>query len=906
MSLANRAQQTSSTKGTATYVLDGTKPGRQRLSTAMAKVAERLGLAGGEDGPWTVRYTATDQTGRHEVGYGTLTRGTAGAFDTLSRDEILDSAANDGAVNWPTGTRTITVTIDGGAVASLLDLNAPLGPVQRTGRDRYGWGLVADGETDNAAALEAAINASGGLPIDLPPGTLKVNRALAITAAAFHLRGARGERGQVKGGQGTIIDATAIPAGDWLCDVYSTTAPLTNSNGPFVVEQVEIRMGVANGFQFGRPDLDNASQTDRAHYDVVTDTGNQRFTHGVHFDEVKMIGTAAVHASDAGGVIARSGQRLIRLTKAFECVISNSMLERTDVAIEIWGCDTPTIERCRINYCHVPILMQNSGSFSVAHRIRDFQTEHYTFGAIVTSSCMVDASGIRVEGNLSAPAKHGRWDMTGDLGITAAVTAGSGIVVFSQDMTGILWAGLSLIEVSDGAGNTDTCLVQAVAGTDVTVWTTGFAFDWSDATASVVRIHGYGVMHGGTYGANIMGGHVDPFVNCPTFVNWSQSGSMIIAGVLKNPGTNGDVRSLCLGNRVGNAPNYSRGMVFVGCSTSLLPVDPAHPHVHIVDQVGSMGMAPHQAGIRLPKRDPWGIIAQLPGRRVVALDPSNYTYSAFDNTLIKVIDGDANTNQRFAAWKVAASTVLNFGLPTVPSVVPTKPTQIRWGIVARTVSGAAGTLAVQTVGNSGSASLSYPVAGAIDCIEVIENGIPPQWTGSRTTVPPGLRITPAQDTYILGVYMIEEPLNVLESAFVGRASGRKVPVAKSVATGICTVTCERASSGFVHVRFRNSATIRGGNQGYCYVNGEWSITFSSQGGTPKLVGTVQQLWKTQDSVNTGVFNIDVAVTAAVSGQVLTISVEYTVGGSSAGTVTECIGYWACDVLGDDAHLVNPL
>jgi hypothetical protein len=216
--------------------------------------------------------------------------------------------------------------------------------------------------------------------------------------------------------------------------------------------------------------------------------------------------------------------------------------------------------------------------------------------------------------------------------------------------------------------------------------------------------------------------------------------------------------------------------------------------------------------------------------------------------VIKVIAGDANTNQRFAAWKVPASTVLNFGQPTVP----TKPTQIRWGIVARTVSGAAGSLAVQTVGNSGSTSLSYPVAGALDCIEVMEDGVPPQWTGNRTTVPPGIRITPAQDPYILGIYMIEEPRNVLESAYLGRASGRKVPVAKGVATGICKVTCERNNSGFVHVKFRNSATIRGGNQGYCYDNGEWSIAFSSHGGVPKLVGSVQQLWKTQDSVNAGV------------------------------------------------------
>ena len=133
-------------------------------------------------------------------------------------------------------------------------------------------------------------------------------------------------------------------------------------------------------------------------------------------------------------------------------------------------------------------------------------------------------------------------------------------------------------------------------------------------------------MHGGTYGANYGGGHVDPYLNCPAFVNLSQSGSMVIANVLKKPGTNGDVRSLCLGNKVGNSPNYSRGMVFVGCSTSLLPVEPAHPHVRIVAQVGNMGMAPHQAGLWPPKLDPWVIVAQLPGRRVVALDPTNYTY----------------------------------------------------------------------------------------------------------------------------------------------------------------------------------------------------------------------------------------------------------------------------------------
>lgn len=902
---ANRAVQTSSTVGSGTYQLDGANPGLRSLAASMADIAERLDLPGGAEGPWKVRYTATGD-GKSELGIGTLTPAEGGGFASLTRDEVIEGSNGAAAVSWAPGTRTIAIMPHADSLASLAHVDQALGPVQRTGRDRYGWGLVADGETDNAAALEAAINASNGLPIDLPPGTLKVGRALVITAGSFHLRGARGERGQVKGGQGTVIDAADIAAGDWLVDAYSAEAPLTNGIGPFTVENVEVRLGLANGFQFGRPDLSNAGQTDRSQYDTVADGSGQRYVHGVRFSHCKIVGTRVTPASDGNGIIARSGQRLIRLAKAFESVVEDTMLDGGDVQIETWGCDTPTVREVRGNYCHVPILFQNSGTFSVAHRVRDFQTEHFTFGAIVSVSAMVDGAGIRVEANVGSPAKHGRWNMTSDLAITAEVTAGSGAVVFSEDMTGILHPYLSLIELSDGAGNSDVCLVQGVNGTDVTVWTLGFAFDWSDAAASVVRIHGYGVMHGGTYGANYGGGHVDPYLNCPAFVNWSQSGSMVIANVLKNPGTNGDVRSLCLGNKVGNSPNYSRGMVFVGCSTSLLPVEPAHPHVRVVDQVGSMGMAPHQAGLRLPKLDPWAIVAQLPGRRVVALDPTNYTYSAFDNIVIKVIAGDANTNQRFAAWKVPASTVLNFGLPTVPSAVPTKPTQIRWGIVARTVSGAAGSLAMQTVGNSGSTSLSYPVAGSLDCIEVMEDGIPPQWTGSRTTVPPGIRITPAQDTYILGVYMIEEPRNVLESAYLGRASGRKVPVAKGVATGICKVACERNNSGFVHVKFRNSATIRGGNQGYCYVNGEWSIAFSSHGGVPKLVGSVQQLWKTQDSVNPGVFTIDVAVTAAVSGQELTISVEFTVGGSSAGSVSECIGYWGCEVLGDDAHLAAPL
>lgn len=119
----NRAQQTSRTTGTGAYELTGAIVGKQSLTAAIADTASRhpTVISGGSTGPWTsVRYLATDERGRWEIGTGTLTRGTGGDADTLTRSVIISSDGVGMAIAWGSGTRTITNALDADAFLDLL------------------------------------------------------------------------------------------------------------------------------------------------------------------------------------------------------------------------------------------------------------------------------------------------------------------------------------------------------------------------------------------------------------------------------------------------------------------------------------------------------------------------------------------------------------------------------------------------------------------------------------------------------------------------------------------------------------------------------------------------------------------------------------------------------------------
>ena len=473
------------------------------------------------------------------------------------------------------------------------------------------FGVRADGTSDDGPALERAINASAGRALLLPKGVLRIGAPLSVRVPSYCLRGQQPERAQYGRNNGTILDASAIGRDKWLVERFDASPPLEDTIGPFVHENLDIRLGETNGFAFGRADLDRGS-LERADYDGVVDRAGQKYVHGVQFAGCRITGGIARHGSDERGRISRTGQRLILLTKCFESRIENCSLVGGDVQVETWGCDAPLIRHVRSNNSHVPVLLQRSGWFGVSHRVAELQCESFTFGGVVSDGVMLEASNLRFEPNVAGNLRGvGRYDLTEALGVTARVAAGEDTILASQDMTGILFPGLSLVELSDGAGRSDLCLVTGVDGQRVASWSEGFTFTRSAEAARLVRVHGYGVMHGGAHDATIVGGHPDAFRDCPSFVYRAENGSMYLAAIGKVPGSNGDVRSRVLGNVYKRATAPVRQMAFSACSPSVV-ADPVHPFVT------GLGATPAQRSGWSPRNHaavgvPFTIVAGPPG-----------------------------------------------------------------------------------------------------------------------------------------------------------------------------------------------------------------------------------------------------------------------------------------------------
>ena len=916
---ANRAVQTSSTVGTGAYQLDGASPGLRSLTASMASIAERLGLPGGAEGPWKVRYTATGD-GKDELGIGTLTPAAGGGFATLARDEVVEGANGAAAVSWPPGIRTIAIMPHADSLASLAHVDQPLGAVQRTGRDRYGWGLVADGETDNADALEAAINGANGQKILLPPGTLRVSRALNITADAFHLCGEKAERGQptlVIDNAGTVIDASEIEAGQWFISRYETSNP-ASIIGPFVVENLGVLLGAAHGFEFGRADL-AAGSLDRANYDLLQDALGQRYVFGVQFRNVRIKGTDPVRNSDAGGVLPRSGQRLIMLTKAFEVTIENLSTRGGDIAVETWGADCIVIDNVRLNHNHIPLLLQRSGFFgAVQNRVQRFQSEHYTFGCIIADSIAASIIDYRCEANVNfggVPAKHGRWDMTDDLGITCAVTADlspgtAGIVIpFSENMEGIIHPYASLLRIFND-DHSEYVWPIAVSGANVTVWSLAFAFDWSDATANVERIHGYSIFGGGTYNVECLNGDPEAYLSCPTFVYLKQSGSMYVKNAGKNPGLNNptgiEVSSVVIGNKVDLDPNFNAGLYMDGVSSSLSP-EP-HPLAWHADYPAQKGWHPQNAGFRMARRTAPDEIADVPGFRQWAFTPDGYTITTdgLDARIVRKVAGDADTEEKHSVWEIPTTAAATFYNKTIPSQA--RGTALEVVIVARARS-VATTMTWQVLGVGGSLVKNVALGTDWAIVRVPYNGVPTQWGSGRTGSNAGIRIVAGdQDIQVRAVFVREKPIQDMPNGHLARASYRKFlgisggPPKTSGAVAMAVAKPIAGAPNNARLRVQFSATSRGGTQGYCWVSGEYLIHMSTYSGTAAVVGAIVEKHKTQQSLNAGVLALDVTITVAGSGSDLTVSANASLSGSSNGSVTEVIAYMDVEVLGEPVQL----
>ena len=103
--LADRVFETTTTTGTGTINLAGTKTGFQSFVQ---------GVGDGEEVPYLI-----DDGIDWEVGLGTVT---AGSPDTLSRDTIYQSTNSDAAVNWGAGTRNVRLSLPANLYATQQDI----------------------------------------------------------------------------------------------------------------------------------------------------------------------------------------------------------------------------------------------------------------------------------------------------------------------------------------------------------------------------------------------------------------------------------------------------------------------------------------------------------------------------------------------------------------------------------------------------------------------------------------------------------------------------------------------------------------------------------------------------------------------------------------------------------------
>ncbi len=546
-----------------------------------------------------------------------------------------------------------TLTLNGGVDGGLYQIfswagtgKVILGP--GSVREVYSewWGAKGDGVTDCTNAIAAATNAANGkVPVVFVAGNYKVTDTLSISTANYSWHGVRNQRGNVDftGYNSTTITFSPSDTSKFLVSRYDSTNP-TFTLGPFEHQNLWFNLGNANGFEFGRESLGDGA-----------DGAVQASIEGVKFEHCAFRATFANRAS-VNGVITRSGRKMVWLTKAFEVLFNDVDLCGGDTQIRTFGHDRPTFQNCRSLWSHLPFDFNGALYHGVSPAIQGLQVEGWTFTPIKATNCGLNAANVRLEQNDESPVGGGRYDLTAALGITANVAVGATSFTFSRDMTGILFPGLSIIELSDGtADNTTTCLVATVNGATVTIYGDdgGSTYiPWADATANVVRIHGYGpICQPGSINidaasfANVNAGASQ---NAPCFVYVPGRASMKIANADAERGAYPVAPSLVIGNTVGTQYYLNQQMSFSNCSP-LVIAPPEHPLVYVDNWRQNYGTGGHDDTLRSKSGDLFSNFSQV--QRVWTFTPKD-TANWFQSAIFPVVKlaGEANTSQFLYAW----------------------------------------------------------------------------------------------------------------------------------------------------------------------------------------------------------------------------------------------------------------
>jgi hypothetical protein len=453
--------------------------------------------------------------------------------------------------------------------------------------------LGTDDTTAARAAFAAAITL--GVPCTFPPvkaaGTVYlITNSLwdsftdGDLSTGWTLRGTRTARGQNASNITYWAVSIAFRPTDLtkpLSRAYNLAVPLAHC-GPF--EQVGIRLdfGDAHGQVFGVQDPANPTQVIAANPVPPVDGSGQAYVFGVTHRQCTLAGTVVNRASNASGVITRTGKVALSLVKAFECVTQDTSIYGGDIGVSWYGCDTPTLAHCRLNGQHEPVRVRAAGSFAVQYRMTHCQIESWTFAAVSvmgTSNAIFSADHIRTENQDGIPAGRGRYTLPQ----TATWAVQGTTLTFSADMTNVLFPFLSVIEVTDPLGFPLQLLVTAVNGTSVTVPGTNaggnFLF-FAGTNATVTRIHGMAWLVGDG-GVSLDQLSMATTLNCPAVVFVPGAGGQQLSvsnahqSLATGTVTGGVNNSIVLANQLNN--NTQNVAKFTNCDAGVNP-EPGRPY----------------------------------------------------------------------------------------------------------------------------------------------------------------------------------------------------------------------------------------------------------------------------------------------------------------------------------------
>jgi hypothetical protein len=737
------------------------------------------------------------------------------------------------------------------------------------------FGAVGDGVADDTVAIENAINANQHATVFFPKGTYLVTRKLNITVFTYSIEGERNERGNntyaYAGGRysATNILFNPVTPSDFLVDIFEAQ-PNISIIGPFIHKNLFFRLAAgSNGFQFGSESL------------PITDgPGGQSYVHGVMFDGCNFQTTGITFASTSDGTITLPGTRSIGLAKAFESVITDTSISNGDYGLKVYGCDKVNATRNRF-YCARPYFFESAGSFTVQHTVYDSEIEGWAISPIVNVGCSLAISNSSFEASIGSPFGSGRFVLPT---CTATVTANSETLTFSRSMDNILIPYYSLIELTDGT-NTDTCYVTAVNGTSVTVATTGFRFTWSGIATTVTRIHNYGPLHYSAWQTSITNITLSSYDNTPWCVYVVSGGQMSVVNAGSTSTPSGPAVPIAVGNKNPGESFMESGLTLNNISPQYCPTS-VNPFIRVVGNDELYGVLSGRSN-RIGKGDEFH--AYNKAHRKWIYTPARYQSVSNGSweVVSKEVAGDANTTQSCWAWfldgSLAGTTAggrnIYFSDNTLPSTNSSKKIVIR----AKTVTDTATMNVVLGSSGGGDSVGSFTVTSTWG-LYVINTPNAGFWVTPNTQRL--FYISADADIYIESIIVSDEdpvlPLNYVNNS-VGKSlqNNTKTLTFGAEATNIFTAT----GNAFQSYKVKAYCSNGGADIFYATVYAEYLVQVSTYGGTLGVRGT-SLIYKQAQSVNSGVYDLDVVISATASGSTTTLKAAVTKTG--VGTVTSCL------------------